>query len=159
MGPHMPGLEDMQRKLDALKATAERAESQQGDLARMREEITAIEESATSSDKTVTVTAGPGGAVTNVSFTQEAMRLSAIQLSSTVMSTLRQAVAAAARKQAEIVQGHVPEGDVLERVLQTQEEMLGTSIERPTSDSGQQSSARHDDDDEGPDSFLDSRGY
>ncbi len=149
----------MQRKLDALKTAAERAESQQGDLGQMRDEITAIEESVTSSDKAVTVTAGPGGAVTDISFTQDALRLSTIQLSSTVMSTLQQAVAAAARRQGEIVQGHVPEGDVLERVLQTQEEVLGTSIERPASDSGQQSSAQHDDDDEGPDSFFDSRGY
>ena len=155
------GLDDLQRKVDSLKAAARRAEEQQGDVGQLREQIAAVQASITSTDKAVTVIAGPGGSITDIRFTQDALRLSAIQLSSTVMSTVQQAVAAAARKQAEIVQEFVPEGDVLERVLRTQEEMLGTTVERPASQPGQQGSEHHDDrhDDDGPDSFLDSRGY
>jgi DNA-binding protein YbaB len=151
----MAELEDLQRKLEELKEAGRRAEQQTADFGRMREEISALQTSVTSADKCVTVTSGPGGSVTGITFTQDAMKLSPLQLSSTVMSTLQQAVAEAARKQAEIVQEYVPDGDVLERVLQTQEQMLGTTLDRPQ----QQTTTPDPDDDDEPDSFLDSRGY
>jgi DNA-binding protein YbaB len=140
-------LDDLQRKLETLKEAGRRAEERMGDFGRMREQISELQVSATSADRSVTVTAGPGG-VTGIEFTQEAMRQSPAQLSSTVMSTLQHAVAEAARKQADIVQEYVPDSDVRERVLRTQEELFGSHAEQPQA-------APVDYDDEVPDSFLD----
>ncbi|MEV0085620.1 YbaB/EbfC family nucleoid-associated protein [Saccharopolyspora sp. NPDC050642] len=141
-------LDDLQRKLDALKEAGRRAEERMGDFGQMREQISELQVAATSADRSVTVTASPGG-VTGIEFTQDAMRLSPAQLSGTVMSTLQLAVAEAARKQAEIVQEYVPDSDVLDRVLRTQEELFGAQPE-------QQHEAPVDDDEQ-PDSFLDGR--
>ncbi|MCI2417108.1 YbaB/EbfC family nucleoid-associated protein [Saccharopolyspora sp. K220] len=138
-------LDDMQRKLAALKEAGRRAEEQMGDFGRMREQISELQATATSEDRSVSVTASAGG-VTGIQFTQDALRQSPAQLSNTVLGTLQQAVAEAARKQAEIVQEYVPDSDVLERILRTQDELFGAQVERP------QDAPAHDD---MPDSFLD----
>ncbi|MHA6805842.1 YbaB/EbfC family nucleoid-associated protein [Salinifilum ghardaiensis] len=151
----MPDIEDLQRKLDRLREMGDQAEQRLADADRMREQISAIEAKVTSADKAVTVTAGPGGSVTNIEFTKDATKLSPIQLSSTVMGTLRQAVAQAAREQAGIVQEFAPEGDVAERVRRTQEEMLGVSI-----DPGEAERPRPaPDEDEDDDGFEDGTFY
>ncbi|GAA4620761.1 YbaB/EbfC family nucleoid-associated protein [Saccharopolyspora hordei] len=146
------GLEDLQRKLEALKEAGRRAEQQVGDFGRMREQINAVEVTTTSPDRSVTVVASPGG-VTDIQFTQDAMRKSPGELSNTVMSTLQQAVAEAARRQAEVVQEHVPDSDVLERVLRTQEQLFHSDAAQ------QRGTAAEDsfDEDEYPDSFLEGR--
>lgn len=145
----------LREKLDALKSAANRAEQQAGDFGRMQEQISTLHASATSTDKTVTVTAGPSGSITDVQFSQGALRSSPSALSTTVMSTLREAVAEAARKQAAIIEEHVPDTDVRARVLSAQEELFGgTPMKSETAGQSEQ----HDDDDEGPASFMDRRG-
>ncbi|GAA0504741.1 hypothetical protein GCM10011581_33680 [Saccharopolyspora subtropica] len=144
-------LDDLQRKLEALKEAGRRAEERMGDFGRMREEISALQASATSADRSVTVTAGPGG-VTDIQFTADALRQTPTQLSDTVMSTLRQAVAEAARMQAEIVQEYLPDSDVRDRVLRTQEELFGAAPADPPSE-------MVDDEEDMPDTFLDNRRY
>ncbi|MDA3647238.1 YbaB/EbfC family nucleoid-associated protein [Saccharopolyspora indica] len=141
-------LDDLQRKLDALKEAGRRAEQQLGDFGRMREQISELQVSASSPDRSVTVVASPGGAL-DVQFTQDAMRKSPGELSNTVMSALQQAVAEAARRQADIVQEHVPDSDVRDQVLRTQDQLfnrdraqhLDTPADEPCDDM--------------PDSFLD----
>ncbi|MDA3624990.1 YbaB/EbfC family nucleoid-associated protein [Saccharopolyspora sp. WRP15-2] len=142
-------LDDLQRKLEALKEAGRRAEQQMGDFGRMREQISELQVSATSPDRSVTVVASPGG-VTDIQFTQDALRKSPGDLSNLVMSTLQQAVAEAARRQADIVQEYVPDSDVREQVLRTQEQLFNP-------DANQHRSAPADDpgDDDMPDSFLD----
>lgn len=99
-------------------------------LAGMQDELAALQVSAVSPDHAVTVVAGPGAAVTDVRVTEAAMRLTPEQLSSTIMTTLRAAVADAARTQAAIVQDHVgDEADVLDQVLETQSEVTGVPVE------------------------------
>jgi DNA-binding protein YbaB len=97
----------------------------------MKEEITAIRATASSPDRFVTVVAGPGGGVMDIQITEEALQgASARQLSSSLMSTLRIAVADGARQQAEIVQRYVGDRiNVAERVMATQKEILGDKIE------------------------------
>lgn len=140
-------LDDLQRKLEALQEAGRRAEEQMGDFGRMREQISELQVSSTAPDRSVTVIASPGG-VTDIQFTQDAMRKSPGELSSTVMSTLQQAVAEAARRQADIVQEYVPDSDVREQVLRTQEQLFnrGQDQARPEAPV---------DDDDYPDSFLD----
>jgi DNA-binding protein YbaB len=99
-------------------------------LAGLQGELESLRVSAVSPDHAVTVSAGPGGAVTDVRVTEAAMRLTPEQLSATIMTTLRTAVADAARTQAAIVQDHVgAETDVLDQVLEVQAEVTGTPVE------------------------------
>lgn len=95
----------------------------------MKEEITAIRASSSSPDRSVTVTAGPGGAVIDIKITEDAMRGSAQALGSSIMSALRLAVADGARQQAAIVQRYVGDRmNIVERVMATQKEILGDKI-------------------------------
>ena len=89
-------------------------------------ELREVEASAQSPDRSVTVVAGLSGSIKDIRFTEDAKRLSVTQLSKVaVMSTMQQAVAAAARQQAEIVQGHVGSAiPIAERVLKTQQEIF-----------------------------------
>lgn len=96
----------------------------------MKEEITAIRASSSSSDRSVTVVAGPGGAVIDIKITDDAMRGSAQALGSSIMSALRLAVADGARQQAAIVQRYVGDRlNIVERVMATQKEILGDKIQ------------------------------
>ncbi|MDA3647234.1 YbaB/EbfC family nucleoid-associated protein [Saccharopolyspora indica] len=140
-------LDDLQRKLEALKEAGRRAEQQLGDFGRMREQISELQVSSTAADRSVTVVANAGG-VLDVQFTQDAMRKSPAELSNTVMSTLQQAVAEAARRQADIVQEHVPDSDVREQVLRTQDQLFNRDADQPRPEAPV-------DDDDYPDSFLD----
>lgn len=97
-------------------------------LAGMQSELENLEVTATSSDQAVTVVTGPGGAVLDVRFTEDALRLGPEQLGSVVMSTLRAAVADAARRQAGIVEEFAG-GPVLDQVLETQSELTGVPVE------------------------------
>lgn len=95
----------------------------------MKEEITAIRASSSSPDHSVTVTAGPGGAVIDIKITDDAMRGSAQALGSSIMSALRLAVADGARQQAAIVQRYVGDRfNIVDRVMATQKEILGDKI-------------------------------
>jgi len=97
-------------------------------LAGMQSELENLEVTATSPDQAVTVVTGPGGAVLDIRFTEDALRLGPEQLGSVVMSTLRAAVADAARQQAGIVEEFAG-GPVLDQVLETQSELTGVPVE------------------------------
>lgn len=95
----------------------------------MKQEISAIRATASSPDRTVTVVAGPGGAVLDVRLTDQAMRGSAQALGGSIMSALRLAVADGARQQAAIVQKYVGDRmNIVDRVMATQQEILGDKI-------------------------------
>lgn len=96
----------------------------------MKDEIAAIRATASSSDRAVTVVAGPGGAVMDIKLTEQALAASSAQaLGSAIMSTLRLAVADAARQQAAVVQRYVGDRmNLLDRVMNTQQEIFGERI-------------------------------
>ncbi|UOZ09638.1 YbaB/EbfC family nucleoid-associated protein [Amycolatopsis sp. WQ 127309] len=95
----------------------------------MRQELTGLRATAASPDGGVTVVTGPGGAVLDVTFTDAALAKGPQALSAALMATLREAVGAAARRQAVIVQEHVGDDGLVEQVLETQAEAFGTSVE------------------------------
>jgi len=97
-------------------------------LAGMQSELANLEVTATSPDHSVTVSAGPGGAVRDIRFTEDALRLGPEQLSDMVMATVREAVADSARQQAGIVEEFAG-GPVVDQVLETQSELLGVPVE------------------------------
>lgn len=117
-------------EFEKFQARIERADDRFADLDQMRAEIVAIEASATSPDRSVTVVAGAGGAVTDIRFTEEAVRQRPDALARTVLATLHQAVAAAAREQAGVVEQYY--GDdmrLVEQVFEAQAEAFGTTVE------------------------------
>ncbi|MDT7801677.1 MAG: hypothetical protein QOI78_5110 [Actinomycetota bacterium] len=99
-------------------------------LGAMRQKLTELRASAASPDGGVTVTTGPGGAVLDVEFTAAALAKGPQALSTALMATLREAVGAAARRQAVLVEEHMGDDEgLVEQVLETQAEAFGTSVE------------------------------
>ncbi|MBE9374967.1 YbaB/EbfC family nucleoid-associated protein [Saccharopolyspora sp. HNM0983] len=147
----MTDLDQLNQKLESLKEAGRRVEQQMSGLGEMKEQLGGIEVRTASDDRSITVVAGPGG-VTDIQLNQDALRRSPSQLSGAIMTTLREAVAEAARQQADVVQEFLPDSDVRERVLRTQQEM-----QDPTSTSTRTAPPPvvDDLDDEMPDSFLD----
>lgn len=125
-------LEEMRQKLEFFERANRAAEARAAGYDAMGTELRTVEASVQSPDRSVTVVAGLSGSIKEIRFTEDARRLSTTQLSQAVMSTLRQAVAAAARQQAEIVQGHVgTDIPIAERVMKTQQEIFGARPAEP----------------------------
>jgi DNA-binding protein YbaB len=116
--------EKFQQKIKGFQQQAVNTEA-------MSQEITDLEAQAVSPDGTVTVVAGPGGSIKDIRF-RNARRLDDTQLASTVRSTLQQAVATAARRQAAIVERHAGPGlGILDQVMEVQKDAF-TAEQRPT---------------------------
>ena len=112
-------------EFEAFQARIQNVDDRFEQLAGMRSELESLEVSASSPDRSVTVVAGPGGSVLDVRLTEDALRLGA-----TIMSTLQDAIAEAARQQAGIVQEYVgDDAPVLDQVLETQAEVTGVPVE------------------------------
>lgn len=119
-------------EFEKFQSKLKRVDEQFANLGQMQEEIKELEVSATSADRSVTVVAGPGGTVKNIELTPEAMRQQPGALSASIMATLQQAVAEAARKQAGVIEQHMGgdmRGGILDQVLGAQAEATGTSVE------------------------------
>lgn len=116
-------------EFEQFGARIRQAEARFAGVAEMGERVARVESVATSPDRHVTVVAGAGGMVTDIRLAPGAMRLGPVELSATIMATLREAVAGAAQQQAGIVDETF--GDALgvntsERVRQAQAEAFGT---------------------------------
>jgi DNA-binding protein YbaB len=97
----------------------------------MKEEIAAIRATVSSPDRTVTITAGPGGTVFDIRLSEQVMQSPAQVVSGSVMTTLRLAVAEGARQQAAIVQRYMGDRmNILRRVMATQQELFGDKGEK-----------------------------
>ncbi|WP_372671246.1 YbaB/EbfC family nucleoid-associated protein [Amycolatopsis kentuckyensis] len=99
-------------------------------LGAMQQQLTELRASASSPDGGVTVVTGPGGAVLDVKFTDAALAKGPQALSAALMTTLREAVGEAARRQVVLVQEHLgDELGLVDQVLETQAEAFGTTVE------------------------------
>jgi DNA-binding protein YbaB len=135
---HMNIREDtLSAEFDQLVAQFEQFQSkmknlddQFGSVAEMQSELSELEAAVTSPDRSITVTAGPGGSVKDIKLTEAALKQRPEALAGLLMSMLQQAVAESARKQAGIVDQHMGgQLNVTDQVLQTQAEALGTTVE------------------------------
>ncbi|WP_052685321.1 YbaB/EbfC family nucleoid-associated protein [Lentzea aerocolonigenes] len=123
-------LEQMRQKLEFFEQANRAADARAAGYESMGTELRTVEASVQSPDRAVTVVAGLSGSIKEIRFTEDAAKLSPSQLSQSVMTTLQQAVAAAARQQAEIVQGHSGIA-IVERVQKTQQEIFGQPADPP----------------------------
>ncbi|WP_326568094.1 YbaB/EbfC family nucleoid-associated protein [Amycolatopsis rhabdoformis] len=129
----------MSAELDRLVAEFEKfqsrikqAEASFAKVGDMQDEVTALEATAMSPDRAVTVVAGAGGSVKDIRLTEAALKQQPQQLATTLLSTLHRAVADAALKQAGIVDAHVGAAfgvDVSGQVLEAQAEAMGTTAD------------------------------
>lgn len=91
------------------------------DFEGLREQLTRVRAIVHSPDGSVAVAAGAGGTVQDIRFSPQALELGPDALRATVMSTLRAAIAQAARQQAQLTQQVVGDDlDVVGRVQATQ---------------------------------------
>ncbi|WP_026360391.1 YbaB/EbfC family nucleoid-associated protein [Amycolatopsis nigrescens] len=115
-----------------------------GDL---RDELTQLEVSAVSPDRAVTVVAGPGGSIKDIRFTEAALSRRPEALSAALMSTLQQAVAESARRQASLVEGHLGDGlHLVDQVLEAQSELFGIPVDELREKMPEKAPAEHGDD-------------
>ncbi|MCT2582224.1 YbaB/EbfC family nucleoid-associated protein [Actinophytocola gossypii] len=126
MSAHM---EQLIAEFEKFGARIRQAEARFAGVSDLGERVAEVESVATSPDRGVTVVAGAGGMVTDIRLAPEALRLGSAELSATIMATLRQAVAGAARQQAGIVDeafGGAFNVDASEHVRQAQAAAFGT---------------------------------
>ncbi|GAA4550272.1 YbaB/EbfC family nucleoid-associated protein [Amycolatopsis samaneae] len=138
MSAHM---DELIAQFESFQAKVRQAEARFAGVEDMQERITQVQSTATSPDGTVTVVAGAGGTVTDLRLTAGATRVEAGQLASTIMATLRRAVAGAVQQQAGIVDnafGDAFNVDVSAQVRQAQTEAFGAVAEPPAAQQQQQ---------------------
>jgi DNA-binding protein YbaB len=126
-------------EFEKFQSKVKQAELKFADVGRMQEELARLEAVATSPDRSVRVTVGPGGAVKDIQLGPDAMRQQPGALAATIMSTLQAAVVAAARREAQVVDNTVGSAfgvNTTEQVLQAQATALGTTVEELTSQQG-----------------------
>jgi len=122
--------EQLVAQFEQFQSRMQRVDQQFAGVGEMRQQLTEMEAVATSADRAVTVVAGPSGSIKDIRLTDLAMRRPPHALAAELMSTLQKAVAEAARRQADIVEGAIGDDMKLsDQVLETQAQLFGMSKE------------------------------
>jgi DNA-binding protein YbaB len=117
-------------QFERFQAQMHEVDQQFANIGDMRQQLADMEAVATSSDRAVTVVAGPSGTIKDIRLTDLAMRRPPHALAAELMSTLQKAVAEAARRQAGIVESALGDDmQLTEQVLETQSQLFGMSKE------------------------------
>jgi DNA-binding protein YbaB len=106
---------------EAAADTGRRSETYE----RMAENLKDVVGHATSDDGVVTVTAGPGGSITEITFTERVHGMSPGALSASVLRAITEATRSAARGQAEVIRAGLGDTELLDRVLDSDELLFG----------------------------------
>lgn len=123
-------LERLRKDYERYQAKRKQVENPLERVGQLQEELATLEASVTSPSGKVTVVAGPGGSIRKIHFAEDAVQQPASALAAETQATLQQAVAAAARKQARLVDEHMGgQLNAYDRVLQNQAEAFGTTVE------------------------------
>lgn len=132
-------------QFERFQAQMERVDQKFANIGDMQQQLADMEAVATSSDRAVTVVAGPSGSIKDIRLTDAAMRRPPAALAAELMTTLQKAVAEAARRQAGIVEGALGDDMHLkDQVLETQAQLFGMSkedLERATTEEAAQPQA------------------
>lgn len=92
---------------------------------RMAEQLAGSEGRASSPDGMVTVVAGANGTVQSITFTEQIRNATPKALAASVLHTIAQARAMAARQQAEVIRTGLGDTELLDRVLDSDERLFG----------------------------------
>ncbi|WP_019818450.1 YbaB/EbfC family nucleoid-associated protein [Saccharomonospora saliphila] len=115
-------------QFEQFQSKLRNVDDQLATVGQMQSELAELEAHVSSADRSVTVVAGPGGSVKDIQLTDKALTRTPQELSSSIMSTLQEAVAEAARKQATIVDDHMGgQLNTTDQVIETQAQLFGTS--------------------------------
>ncbi|MFC4001572.1 YbaB/EbfC family nucleoid-associated protein [Prauserella oleivorans] len=116
-------------EFEKFKSKMKHVDTQLAGVSEMQNELGQLEATASNADRSITVTAGPGGTVKDIQLTDKALAQSPQALSAALMSTIQDAVAESARRQAAIVDSHMGGLgiNITDQVIETQAELLGTS--------------------------------
>lgn len=125
-------LEQLREQYEQFKQKRRKAEAENPlqRAGQLHEELSALEATVKSPSGKVTVVAGPGGSIKDILLADDAVNQPAAALAAELKATVQQAVAAAARQQATIVDEHMGgELNVYDRVLENQADAFGTTVE------------------------------
>lgn len=118
------------KEYEKFKAKRKQVDNPLERVGLMQSELAELTASATSPSGKVTIVAGPGGSIRDIQLTEDAVRQPAAALAAELRATVQQAVAAAAREQAQVVDRHMGgQLDVYDRVMENQAEAFGTTID------------------------------
>jgi DNA-binding protein YbaB len=122
--------EQLVAQFETFQSKLKNVDDQFAGIGEMQAELTRLEASVTSPDGAITVISGPGGSVTDVRFTKAALEQSPQALSAALMTTMGQAIAESARRQATIVDEHLGgELNIVDQVLEAQADAFGISVD------------------------------
>jgi len=113
------------RRIEAIDTAAADNRRRTEAYQQMAAELKEITGTASSPDGVVTVVAGPGGEVKSVSFSDRVRELPPAALAASVTHTIAAARAAAAKQQAEVVRQGLGDSDLLDKVLDSDEQLFG----------------------------------
>ncbi|MBK1784048.1 YbaB/EbfC family nucleoid-associated protein [Prauserella cavernicola] len=123
--------EQLVAEFEKFQSKIKKVDDQLADLGQMQNAVAELEGMAVSADRSVTVVAGPGGALKDIQLTDKAMEQQPKALAAALLSTVQQAVADAARKQAAIVEEHMGSGlGLSDRVVESQAQLFGKDPEQ-----------------------------
>jgi DNA-binding protein YbaB len=125
-------LEQLREQYEQFKEKRRKAEAENPlqRVGELHEQLSALEATVKSPSGKVTVVAGPGGSIKDILLADDAVNQPASTLAAELKSTVQQAVAAAARQQATLVDEHMGgQLNVYDRVLENQADAFGTTVE------------------------------
>jgi DNA-binding protein YbaB len=112
-------------RIEAIDAAAVGNQRRVEAYQHMVDELKDAEGTASSPDGLVSVVAGPNGSVSSITFSDKVRETTPDALSAIVMHTLAEARASAARLQAEVVRRGLGDTELLDRVLDSDEQLFG----------------------------------
>jgi DNA-binding protein YbaB len=112
-------------RIEAIDTAAANNSMRAESYRRMADELKDAQGHGTSPDGVVSVVAGPGGAVTAVNFSERVRDTPPEVLSADIMRAIAEAQASAARLQAEVVRRGLGGTELLDRVLDSDEQLFG----------------------------------
>ncbi|NKQ56468.1 YbaB/EbfC family nucleoid-associated protein [Amycolatopsis sp. K13G38] len=113
------------RRIEAIDTAAADNRRRTEAYQQMSDELKEVTGTASSPDGVVTVVAGPGGEVKSVSFGERVRDLAPAALAASVTHTIAAARAEAAKQQAEVVRHGLGDSDLLDKVLDSDEQIFG----------------------------------
>ncbi|MET9259988.1 YbaB/EbfC family nucleoid-associated protein [Amycolatopsis sp. NPDC004079] len=117
-------------RIEAIDTAAKHNERNAETYRMMAEELQEAQGTAMSPDGVVTVVAGAGGGINSITFGERVREAAPEALSASVMRAIAEAQAKAARLQAEVVRRNLGSTEVLDRVLDSDEQLFGA--QRPS---------------------------